>query len=82
MSDRIEAPWTDEQIAALEAWQRSPYVHPYTCAHRDGHPHEPEYGDHGVLRPTVDGWVCLHCDYTQNWAHTFSLQPVRNPFDH
>lgn len=56
------APWSPEQIKTLEAWQRNKDLHPYTCGN----------GLHSitqVLIPTVDGWVCPSCDYTQNWAH-------------
>lgn len=73
----VTAPWTDEQVEALWAWQHSAYVHPYTCGNRDdNHPHEDEFGDHGVLRPTNDGWTCPFCDYRQDWAHAFSFGPV------
>lgn len=65
----IEAPWTDEQVERLNAHQRDRRFHPYTCGNRGGHPFEPEYGDHGVLRATREGWVCPYCDYTQKWAH-------------
>ncbi len=68
----VKAPWTDEQVMSLTAWQNNGYVHPYTCGQRDGHPLDPE-GDYGVLVPTTDGWVCRHCDYTQEWAHDYSL---------
>ncbi len=73
----IKAPWTLEQVTAAIAWQNSPKVHPYTCGNRDGHPLDPE-GDYGVLVPTEDGWVCRHCDYTQDWAHDFTLLPMPN----
>lgn len=61
VGDKIIAPWTLEQIAALEQWQAT--MHPYTCGHcRD------RYGVDGDLVATVDGWVCLTCSDTQNWA--------------
>lgn len=71
----VKAPWTPEQVENARAWQNSRHVHPYTCGNRDGHPMDPE-GDHGVLVPTENGWVCRHCDYTQNWAHDFTLEPM------
>lgn len=53
----------DEQIEALNRYQRSDNVHPYTCGgnrtdanHLDGE---------GVLVATSDGWVCPFCDYRQ-----------------
>lgn len=64
--DRIEAPFTDEQVDALNAFQKACQFHPFTCP-----------GDHIVceqhreLIATNDGWVC-HCgDYRQSWAHEF-----------
>lgn len=41
--------------------------HPYTCDNRSDHP--VVAGDRGVLVPTVRGWICPFCDYTQDWAH-------------
>lgn len=40
--------------------------HPYTCPNRSDHP--VLAGDRGVLVPTVRGWICPFCDYTQDWA--------------
>lgn len=67
---RIYAPWTDEQVRNLNAWQIAPSVHPYTCAntalvHDDG----------GVLIATTKGWRCPECDYTQEWAYLSTTQP-------
>lgn len=31
--ERIEAPWTDEQVAALNRFQKLDHVHPFTCPH-------------------------------------------------
>lgn len=75
MSEQSKAPWTDEEVAHLQAWQKSIHVHPFTCGNRDTPVHnqiDPE-DDYGVLVPTKDGWVCRHCDYTQDWAHDFML---------
>lgn len=72
--DFIRAPWTDDQVEALNKFQKSRKFHPFTCGNRHGHPYEEEYGDHGVLRATNSGWVCPFCDYTQNWAWDFMLK--------
>ena len=53
------APWTPEQVAALNAWQTGSATHPYTCPNNSS----------ARLVPTADGWVCEGCDYTQSWAH-------------
>ena len=43
--------------------------HPFTCANRSDGKHGEEGGDLGVLIATEQGWVCPHCEYTQQWAH-------------
>ena len=53
---KIYAPWTDEQLDFLIAWQSEGIMHPYTC----------ECGKD--LIPTDNGWVCEGCNYRQNWA--------------
>jgi len=70
MNDKV---FTPDQVVDL--WQRQfgpwndPFamVHPYTCGNRGDHPIVA--GDKGVLVPTVRGWICPFCDYTQRWAH-------------
>ena len=67
--DFIHAPWTDEQVAALNTYQVSGVFHPFTCGKRDEPGHEHPVDD-GLLVATNDGWVCSNpsCDYTQEWA--------------
>jgi hypothetical protein len=60
---RIFAPWTDEQVGQLAAYQACESFHPYTCIH----------SHHGPLFPTSLGWRCDSCGYRQNWAHESSL---------
>jgi hypothetical protein len=70
MEEKVTAPFTLAQVKSLNAYQQSGYIHPFTCgsgrrkdaAHFDGE---------GVLLATADGWVCLFCDYTQDWAHAW-----------
>lgn len=52
------APWSSDEVAALIRHQASSNRHPYTCLR----------SSHRVLVPTTDGWVCLDCDYRQDWA--------------
>lgn len=66
----LRAPWTPEQVAALNRFQREGGMHPFTC----GGDHE----SHHVLVATPDGWVCPDrpvCGYTQDWAHWFMARP-------
>lgn len=69
MSDLIHAPFTEAQIAALNAYQRSGRMHPFTC----GGVHEL----HQTLIAERDGWRCPDdaCDYRQTWAHAVMADP-------
>lgn len=64
----VRAPFTPDQVAALNRWQTTRPVHPFTCGNRDDHEGE------GILTATPDGWTCPECDYAQDWAHDFMLQ--------
>lgn len=57
------APWSTSQIENLNDYQASGFMHPYTCCNT----HE----DRNLIA-TRDGFVCRHCDYTQNWAYGFT----------
>ena len=63
--DIIRAPWTPEQVAALEHHQASCMAHPYTCNN---------YGCRKDLIPTTNGWVC-ECGETQDWFYPFTIAP-------
>lgn len=57
----VRSPWTADQVASLDAYQRDGRWHEYTC------------GDCGrTLVPTAAGWTCTADDYTQRWAHEFT----------
>ena len=80
--------FTPEQVQNLHRHQFGPFdpmivdgnigggftqMHPFTCPNRgDGH-HFDNGSDLGALVPTVRGWICQSCDYTQSWAHEFML---------
>lgn len=61
---KITAPWTIDQVSALNRWQDAGFVHPFTCPN-----------DSAALVATYDGWRCLapNCGFRQNWAHDFML---------
>jgi hypothetical protein len=67
----IRAPWTGEQVDALNRFQRLGYVHEFTCV-------EPHGGLDRTLYATVNGWRCPHCGYQQDWAHAgmLDLKPL------
>ena len=76
-----EAVFSKAQVARLHQYQFGPWAnpltgeprgtphrhHPFTCPDRDDHP--VIAGDKGILVPTVRGWICQCCGYTQDWAH-------------
>jgi len=69
MSDKIEAPFTPVQVASLNAFQKSKWVHPFTC----GNDHaalglSTRYED-TILVADRYGWHCPVCSYLQSWAH-------------
>lgn len=65
---KITAPWSPEQVAALNKWQQLGYVHEFTCPH-----------GHGPLTAQRDFWMCLRCGYTQEWAHDFMCDVAKHP---
>jgi len=82
--DRSEAPWTDEQVASLNAYQKAGYVHPFTSSPRPcdcggsselgmQHAETCNRSEGGIdLIATKDGWVeWLGGPVVQNWAHKF-----------
>ena len=76
MNDRIQAPFTEDQVKRLNEYQRDGRSHPYTCGgNRSDEAHRryaKEHGalDYGILVATVDGGVCPVCNYRQSWGHT------------
>lgn len=68
----LPAPWTAEQVTALNWHQRAGQVGPLTCGRRAQHPEH-----HGVLVAEVHGWRCPAdgCDYWQKWALPFMAEP-------
>ncbi len=73
MMDKIVPPWTSEQVAALNSYQRAGRFHPFTCGNRDEN--RRRHRKHPVLRATRVGWVCDACGYRQTWAHAFMATP-------
>ena len=70
MTERLHAPWTEQQVAALNAFQRSGVMRPFTC--------EMPHRLHQTLIAEPDGWHCPdeQCDYRQTWAHAFMAEPL------
>jgi hypothetical protein len=60
--DIVRAPWSAQQVNALNDYQARDDVHEYTCV--NDHDEESR-----ILIATEQGWVCPSCDYKQDWAH-------------
>ena len=65
----IKAPFTKEQVKALNEYQLFELSHGFTCG---------KCGS--LLEATEEGWICPEkdCDYTQDWAHGFMTDPLPN----
>lgn len=63
---QIKAPFNADQVKALNRFQQSDRVHPFTCGNGNCR---------AVLVATAAGWVCPDCPYTQDWAHDLMLGP-------
>ena len=70
MSDLTYPPWTGEQVANLNSFQRSGQFHPFTCSGGGG-PHGDRPDRPAVLIPERDGWRCPvpGCTHRQAWAY-------------
>jgi hypothetical protein len=72
--DFARAPFADEQVASLNAYQKSEYVHPYTCGAETCH-YRDVIGDDLPMAADRGGLHCINgfgCKYTQTWAHTWT----------
>ena len=65
----ITAPFTPEQVEALNFYQTSGVGHPFTCG--GNRTDEKHLDGEGILVAEESGWKCPFCDYTQDWAHEF-----------
>jgi len=59
----MNSPWTLNQVYKLNSWQKSTFVHPFTCGNDSNH----------ILVATTSGWICSQCEYVQYWTHDFML---------
>lgn len=77
---RIKAPFTPEQVEALNRYQADTRYHAFTCgrnrtddAHRK-YAAEHKQSDYGILVAAREGWICPVCGYRQEWAHGFMAE--------
>ena len=64
--DFVYAPWTDDQVKSLNAYQTEGIGHDFTCGNTR---HKKSFS----LFAMNDGWHCMSpkCQYTQQWAWTW-----------
>jgi hypothetical protein len=78
----VTAPWTLEEVAALNDYQQNGRFHPFTCGNDRSDDVHVAYAalhrdrDLGLLVATAGGWHCPVCGYFQNWAHDFMAIPA------
>jgi hypothetical protein len=72
--------FTPDQVANIAMYQTQGQFHPFTCPNRGDGNHRHAYGDTGALIPTVRGFICPFCDYTQHWAHAHMMEEQPKPF--
>ncbi|UZF94828.1 hypothetical protein [Bosea sp. NBC_00550] len=79
MAEKRTAPWTDEQVAALNLFQVENSVHLLCGGDRTDDAHRAYQAEHGgklgQLVAIKDGLVCPVCGYRLQWAHGFWLPP-------
>lgn len=70
---KLVAPWSEEQVDAINDWQECDYVHPFTCPCD-----HPETEDQSSLVATEAGLYCPEpsCEYEQSWVHAYMADPV------
>lgn len=63
----VEAPWTEDEVASLRAYQTASFVHPFTGTRGPN-------GEETILIPTPEGWVERDGGpVVQTWAHDFMV---------
>lgn len=69
--------FSPDQVLALERYQRSGRFHPFTCENRSDGNHRENDVDLGALVPTIRGWICPYCNYTQTRPYAMERIPHR-----
>jgi hypothetical protein len=69
--EMIKAPFTAEQVEALNQYQKSGKFHPFTCPGNLS-----DCAKHRDLIATTAGWVCACGKYQQYWAHESMMEVV------
>lgn len=84
---KIFAPFTEEQVEKLKAWQNGEITiptevgnltiqvptHPFTCC-SFFNCEQGKREDKGILIPSLEGLTCPCGNYTQNWCHDYMVE--------
>lgn len=70
--EKITAPFTDNQVLALNHYQEHTWAHPFTCGGENC-----KESDRNLVA-TNEGWVCPCGKYKQDWAHKFMAIPMND----
>lgn len=68
----IYAPWADDQVAAIRAWQGNERFHGLTCVTHSN----------DLLSVHGDGLQCDKCSYWQGWVPDGLVIPPASPSTH
>jgi len=61
----VQAPWTADQVASLNTYQRAGVMHPFTGERQAN-------GDETILIATTEGWItAVGGPVVQTWAHSW-----------
>jgi hypothetical protein len=69
--EKLKMIFNAQEVKNLDDYQKAHQYHPFTCPNRGDGKHYDNGIDLGGLIPTINGWICQYCDYTQDWAHGF-----------
>ncbi len=71
--EKINKPFSDEQVSNINKFQHEGSFHPFTCCSA-GSTEKCERRNgtgEGLLKATNDGFVCPCGEYKQDWCHDF-----------
>lgn len=78
MLNRVKAPFTDEEVEALNFYQTHGNAHPFTCCSYNGCNRDEHNG--GMLIANNKGWVCPCGKYKQKWAYEEMFAIIRGVY--
>lgn len=68
---RLNAPWTQQQVDAINEFQKLGFVHEFTCG---------EHSDVPLHACSSEMYCSVpHCGYSQTWVHDFMADKSKHP---